>query len=208
MGLISTEVEIKLNSNSVKHYENLGYNIPKYYYKNNKKFLVKKGTKIIVKVEDLTDRSNVLVEVKCDCEECKNPYLKPMTWGNYKRHIQQDKYYCKDCAIKLYGNENRRKTVLNKGLTFEQWGINYIDKDFMEKYWSIKNDEFGINAENITNKSRNYIWIKCQNEDKFYHEDYYISCSAFVRGDRCPYCSNSHGKVHPLDSLGTLYPQV
>ena len=35
---------------------------------------------------------------------------------------------------------------------------------------------------------------------------YPITPTNFYNGNRCPYCSNHHGKVHPKDSFGTLYP--
>ena len=59
MGLISEWVEVILNSANIKHYENLGYEIPrteKIYYKKNgqlshRELTVSVGTKIKVKIE-------------------------------------------------------------------------------------------------------------------------------------------------------------
>ena len=49
------------------------------------------------------------------------------------------------------------------------------------------------------------VWIKCQEKD--YHDSYLINCNSFSGGGhRCSYCGNR--EVHPLDSLGYLYPQV
>jgi hypothetical protein len=48
------------------------------------------------------------------------------------------------------------------------------------------------------------IWIKCREKD--YHGSYEIACKVFSSGSRCSYCS--HQKIHPVDSLGTLYPHV
>ena len=39
---------------------------------------------------------------------------------------------------------------------------------------------------------------------KDYHDSYEISCDSFVKGSRCPYCVNQHGKVHPKDSFGSF----
>ena len=64
MGLISTEVEVNAIGN-VKYYEDLGYYIPRVY--ENYKWVIKRGTKIKVKVSDLSSGSNVVVKVKCDC---------------------------------------------------------------------------------------------------------------------------------------------
>ena len=37
MGLLTKEVEVVVNSRNVKYYDDLGYDIPKYYNKNKKK---------------------------------------------------------------------------------------------------------------------------------------------------------------------------
>lgn len=83
-----------------------------------------------------------------------------------------------------------------------QRGIDNIGKDFLEKYRSDKNT---LNPWKLTPGSHKKIWIKCQNKD--YHEDYETICYTFIQGNRCPYCCNYHGKVHPLDSFGVLYPE-
>jgi len=86
-------------------------------------------------------------------------------------------------------------------LSFAQWGIDNICKDFLEQYWSTKNkdDPFSILATGVKK-----IWIKCQNKN--YHDDYLIMPYNFVSGERCPYCSGK--KVHKLDSLGEKYKQA
>ena len=59
MGLISKEIEISLSNNNIKHYEDLGYKIPRYKDRWGN-LRVKRGTKIIVKVEDFTIISHSL----------------------------------------------------------------------------------------------------------------------------------------------------
>ncbi len=85
--------------------------------------------------------------------------------------------------------------------SFAQWGIDNIGKDFLQKYWSNKNinDPFSI-----TYGSGLKVWIKCQT--KSYHDDYLVTCSGFVSGERCPSCHSR--KIHINDSLGKLYPQI
>jgi len=82
--------------------------------------------------------------------------------------------------------------------------IDNLGDDFLEKYWDY--DKNKLNPWKITKCADNKIFIICQTKD--YHESYKISCNDFYRGNRCSYCSNKSGKVHPLDSLGTLYPEV
>lgn len=81
--------------------------------------------------------------------------------------------------------------------SFAQWGIDNIDKNFIEKYWSDKNT---LNPWELTKNNNKKVWIKCINKD--YHEYYLTQCSHFYSGKRCPYCATLHGKVHSKDSLG------
>lgn len=89
--------------------------------------------------------------------------------------------------------------------SFGQWLIDTYGNDAIEKYWSPKNT---LNPFTIAPKSSSKIWILCQKKD--YHNDeggYLTACDIFYRGNRCPYCTNNQGKVHPKDSFGSLYPE-
>ena len=92
--------------------------------------------------------------------------------------------------------------------SFAQWGIDNIGEDFLEKYWDYEKN-ININpwkiSHNSSSKSKK-IWIKCQ--DKGYHESYDITCAKFTEGRRCPFCTSRNGKVHQLDSLGTIFPNA
>ena len=66
MSIISKEVEVTLDAKGIIRYEKLGYDIPKYFCKIHKKFKVKRGTKIKVKLEDLSKNSSNKIKVKCD----------------------------------------------------------------------------------------------------------------------------------------------
>lgn len=100
MGLITKEVEVKLCGNSIKRYESLGYEIPRYYDKYRGRYVVKEGTTITVKVEDLTKGSNYRVDVKCDCcgEILHIPYHK------YYSQLHDGKHYCHKCALKIFNS--------------------------------------------------------------------------------------------------------
>jgi hypothetical protein len=121
--LLTETVILKWNSKIVKHYINKGY---KY---------TKLGDKFKVKVNDLTNGSNVLVEVKCDCKNCENPYLTPIKWQNYLRCVKEDgKYYCQKCATKLFGSKKSNKTKLDNSDSFEQWCIKNNRQDILDKW--------------------------------------------------------------------------
>ena len=95
--------------------------------------------------------------------------------------------------------------ICNQCNSFAQWCIENVDKDFLSKYW-----DYNKNTENpyeISYGSNKKVWIKCQ--ERQYHGSYAVSCNKFSIGNcRCPYCNKNSGKVHKLDSLGYLYPDV
>ena len=124
-------------------------------------------------------------------------------------------YYFK-CPQNLHKSELKNITTFTSGQegsircnqcnSFAQWGIDNLGEDFLEKYWDYeKNNEIGIDPWEVSFSSAKNIYIICQEKD--YHGSYKTSCHQFRQGSKCNYCSNHHGKVHPLDSLGTLYPQ-
>ena len=83
-------VEVVLNPRTIKHYENLGYSIPRVIDKQGK-LRVKRGTKIWVKVSDLLPDSTVKITAICENPNCPNP----------ERILEYRQYrdICHDCAI-------------------------------------------------------------------------------------------------------------
>lgn len=81
MGLILPQkVKVKWTGNTRKHYESKGY----IYTKNLDEF--------DVNVEDLTNGSTVIVDVRCDfCES-----IKQMPYKDYL-HLQSELYCCSNC---------------------------------------------------------------------------------------------------------------
>jgi galactitol-specific phosphotransferase system IIB component len=211
MGLITKEVEINLRGNNINYYENLGYRIPK-YKDDHYRWKVKNGTKIIVKVEDLPYGSTTMVKIKCDeCNKTKN-----ITWANYKKHVHNEgKYYCNRCSINLSIRNKKDNlqefiqqylSLLNTYMnSFAHYLINLYGDNALEKYWDYEKNK-NTDPWQISYGNKKQVYIKCQEKD--YHGSYPVKCDNFIKGNRCPYCSNRHGKVHPLDSLGTLYPEV
>jgi hypothetical protein len=136
----------------------------------------------------------------------------------WEYEIQSDKYIWIKCQEHDYHGSykvscssfyNGSRCPYCRGLkvhpkdSFAQYHIDNTDKDFLKKYWSDKNQ---LNPWKLSVKNNKTIYIKCQSV--CYHEDYKTTCSMFSFGYRCPYCSLNSGKIHKLDSLGTLYPQV
>lgn len=93
--LLTKEVEIKLSARTIRHYEKLGYKIPK--SKNcSRRLTADLGFVIKVKVFDLTDGSHVKVKVLCDY--CDQEIMNP-SWKTYLRQ-KKDNIVDKDCCRK------------------------------------------------------------------------------------------------------------
>lgn len=86
--------------------------------------------------------------------------------------------------------------------SFAQFLLDTYGKNALDLYWDY--DKNTVNPWDINkgNKKKK-VWIKCQEKD--YHI-YEISCLDFYTGRRCGFCGNF--KIHILDSLGTLYPDI
>lgn len=131
MSLITKEVEVELAGTSVSHYEDLGYEIPRYYNKRRKTYKIKRGTKLRVKVMDLPLNSHKKIEVRCD--NCNISRM--VKWQDYNKCVHEDgSHYCKNCALKLYGGENIKKGKLKNSLTFEEWCIENNYEDILNRW--------------------------------------------------------------------------
>ncbi|MGW6611622.1 hypothetical protein ACWF7H_28460, partial [Peribacillus butanolivorans] len=65
MAIKETEIWIKYHGSTIKYYEDKGYKFTT-YIDNQNRIKVKRGTKILVKIEDLPKNSNELVTKVCD----------------------------------------------------------------------------------------------------------------------------------------------
>ena len=93
--LITKEVSLTMNNRYVKFYREKGYDV--------------KGCQtVIVKVEDLTKKSNVIIDVKCD----KCGIVKKVQYNFYNDYTknQTENYYCTKCVK----SEKTKKTVNDK----------------------------------------------------------------------------------------------
>ena len=155
MGLISEEVEVVLNPNNVKYYENLNYEIPRHINKSGK-LITSMGTKILIKTEHLLAKSSAKVDIKCDnCDK----ELKDIIWRDYSSQITKDNiYYCHKCASNLYGAESARLARLKNGKSFEQWCIENNRQDILDR-WDYELNDCKPNEISYSNAKKYYF--KC-----------------------------------------------
>lgn len=112
--LIDEYCEIILNPKNYKHYEKLGYILPKRKNKSGG-MSVCYGNKIKVKIKDLTKGSWTKVKVRCDScgEESEKTYME------YYNHNHDGLTYCKSCA----------STILNKGENNPNYNFNKTEDE-------------------------------------------------------------------------------
>jgi len=188
--LKTKEVEIQLNPSNTKYFESLGIEIPKWTDKKGRR-VVKKGTTIIVNVENLLDGSNVLVDIECD--GCGRE-LNNIKWTNYKRYVQQDgKYYCNKCAQNGYA----------KWINFVEWCYKNLSKelaDIIIDRWdydlNINKDGNVINPQDVSYASAGIngkgYWFKCLDYSK--HKSEQKDIRHFTEGHKgsitCTQCNS------------------
>ena len=147
MGLITKTVIVKWNSKIKKYYESKGY------------IYTKMGDEFEVKIKDLAKGSHALVNVKCDCEDCKSPYLKPIIWRDYLKCVKEDdKYYCQKCSMKVLTKDKTKKTKLKNSKSFEEWCIENNRKDVLDR-WDYELNKLKPNS--VFYCSNNKYYFKC-----------------------------------------------
>lgn len=184
MGLITKEVEVGVNGKNIKQYEDKGYKFERYYNEHNRKMLVKKGSKIIVKIEDLSDSSRVFVDVKCD--GCGN-ILEGIRWSDYTKQVKHDgTYYCQRCA----------NAGFKHWTSFYDWCYDNLSKDEADiilKRWDYNKNkctpkDISYASQGINRKG---YWFKCLEHSE--HESEQKRISAFTGGQKgsinCDMCN-------------------
>lgn len=175
--LLTKSVEITINASDIPWYESKGYEIPRYWSQKHKKMLVKRGTKMVVDVKDLTIGSHVRVDVICDyCGEVKN-----VSYKDYLKNHDSDLGDCctkcrhikyKDTMIKKYGFSNSAQVpeivekikVTNRNKYGCDWQMQSEEirtksrKTMMERYGV----EHALQAEEFLSKS---MKTRCDNHN-------------------------------------------
>lgn len=183
MGLISETVIIKWHGRNKQYYIEKGY------------LFTKIGNGFEVKVSDLQKATRT--HVNCKCDNC-GKILENVPWQNYLEYVKEDnRYFCNDCANKLYVKKSAMKTLLKNGTSFEKWCIQNDRIDILNR-WSLKNN---CDPDEVLYASSNNIFFDCP---RGIHEPELKKLSAFTKGQegsiKCNKC-NSLGQ-HIIDNFG------
>jgi 5-methylcytosine-specific restriction endonuclease McrA len=189
MGVITKEVEVTLNNNTFRYYENLGYKIPRYKDKRDK-LKIKRNTKIMVKVDDLPKGAIVLVDVQCDC--CKK--VKKLMYSDYRKTNHDGLCYCKDCEGK----------VLRSGENSHFWNKNKIDEEREMQRRYVEYKEFVKKVLSRDNYTCQCCGSKVSGDANVHHLDGYNWCIE-KRTDETngiTLCENCHKNFHSIYGRG------
>ncbi|MDQ1146608.1 hypothetical protein QE429_003435 [Bacillus sp. SORGH_AS 510] len=193
MAILETEVEIFLTGNIVKHFENLSYEIPRYKNKLGK-MVIPKGTKIVVKIEDLPKSSNVKLTKICD--DCKIQ-ISNQTHNKIMRNRNNDgKDRCKKCGLIVAGSSRKDNPPYENSLEY------YALNNAMEYLLTEFSDKNPKTPNNISRASADeYLWI-CP---KYKHEYTMSPAKRTNRKSNCTYCSGQ-SILKGFNDLWTTHP--
>lgn len=182
MAIKEKEVWVTCGNNTDKYYKDKGYEIPTWTDKRGRTS-IKRGTKILVKIDDLSEKSDLKVTKICDVYECK----KEIPNQKYAEIIKKRKTnnrgldMCKNCGVK-FAMEKRFKVF------GEDNCIANNDLEFAKLFWD-KKDTFKYSL-----NSNKKVDFKCPNcENKIINK---TINDVFQKGLSCPKCSD-----------GISYPQ-
>ena len=152
MPILTKEVEVNVNASTVGHYESLGYKIPmrkaspSTRKRTGQDYVYDIGNTFMVKVDDLTPLSNVVVDYLCDyCLE----EIMPITYANLTIGTQDiNKMACRKCfpqkvkevSLLRYGVDNYARTSefhdKYKETMLSKYGVEHNSQlpDYREKF--------------------------------------------------------------------------
>ncbi len=189
--ILTKEIEVVVNKNMLKYYKELGYN-------------VKYGEKIIIQIEHLSSKSNILIHVKCDV--CGKE--KMLSHANYYKNNFKHNLYCCDnkCAtiknkktcLEKYGDKNYNNQEKLKETCLNLYGVEHISqrKETQAKKMEtcLKNNgvEYPFQSEEIRNK--------CKQTCLENHGVEYSTQSEEIRNKAKETCFRNYGVDSPMQS--------
>jgi hypothetical protein len=196
--ILEKEVWVRPKSSNIKHFENLGYFIPRYEFKKGI-FKIREGTRILIKVQDLQKSS--MVHVTKVCDECGVKIENQPYDAIIKARKKLDgKDRCFDC-----GKKKSRITMLDS-IKYEKSLECYAienDKKYLIKEYSEKNEKKP--SEISYGSGQEYLW-DCPTCFNVYKA---TSSSRTNMESGCPYCCGATKKVLiGYNDLWTTHPKI
>lgn len=188
MAILETKVLAGLGGNNPKYFEEKGYYIPRFKNKRGE-LRTPNGTKILVRVEDLPEKSGTVVTKICDI--CGNKV--PQAYSNIlkgRRNQKDGLDKCDKCSSAEIG--------IKKGIAEESKCIANVNPEFAKLFLN-KEDTYRYTCG--SNKKADFKCPQCGNElkNKVIHDMY-------KRGLSCPKCSD--GISYPEKFMMSILEQL
>ena len=153
MGLVDEYVEVKLGSINIKHFEELGYEIPRKINKHGN-ITIPVGSTIKVLTKDLKRTSNKIIHAICDkCGESLE-----ISFKAYKDNLDKNngKFICRTCAMDCRENNIKFKYEIGQHIITDKKDIIIIDRKWIkietdkgnriQKYYKYKCNKCGFDC--------------------------------------------------------------
>jgi len=186
--IVIKEIEVILSGRNIIHFENLGYEISRHFNNKTKQLTVKKGTTIIVKIEDLPHGSDIKIPVLCDY--CLEEGKETICWKQVKEYNKTKKLsILKDCC-KLHSVQKQIECNLaNYGVKSTA-----IIPEVKEKFISSMIENHGVmysgQSPELLQKTSNTIQER-------YGVDHYSKTDEFKEKIKDT-CQEKYGVDHPM----------
>jgi len=190
MSIKEKYVEVSLGAKNIKHFEELGYIIPR--KRKYGRTRVERGTKIIVKTEHLLHTSECKLTKLCDIcgDESQNRTYNEII---SRRNAGDGLDRCRKCGWKNGADKLKNNTPYSKSFEFK--AAAQLTKEWDWNSNSKKPSEVSCGS----NHKVNWICTDCKSL-------YSMSPANRFRGKTCPYCAES--KLNESKSLSVCFPHL
>lgn len=197
MAILETKVEIRLKGTNSKHFESLGYNIPKSINKYGK-LTVPEGTKISVKIDDISTCSSIKITKICD--NC-GKYIFNQKYCDVIKHRNNGKDSCFECGRLQSGISKKKNLKYEKSLEYFALQNN---KSYLLEEFSLKNSK---NPNEINYCTNDIYWWDCP-DCKSEYEMPVGRRTNLHHLSNCPYCCIPAKRVNHTNCLWTTHPHI
>lgn len=197
VAILEKEILILLNPNNINYFENLNYEIPRRKDKKGR-ISVPRGTKLLVKVNDLAEGCNVKVTKVCDyCGK----HIGNQDYVNILAKRKNSMDSCKKCASTQMWNNKKENVSYEKSLEFFSKKEN---KDYLLKEFSDKNINNASQVSYGTNDKCLWNCPNCKNEYSMS-----VQSRTSKQESNCPYCCIPSKEVLVgFNDLWTTQPEI
>jgi len=189
MAILENELEVSLNSQTIMHYENKGYTIPR-WVDTRGVTRVNRNQKIKVLVKDLPPTSQFKLTRVCDfCGDVSKATNNKIQKS--RNRFKDGKDRCKSCSNRQNIQEQQKEYIKSNSISVK-------DPDFAILFWD-KDDTLIYTCQ--SNKRADFKCLNCKNKihDKRIQDVYKYGLS-------CPYCSQ--GASYPERYVANLLSQL